>query len=256
MSSETLDSEVAKIQQEGMSALAGIFVQNLDALKGLDFNGLISGLRSTDYVALAKELWQMERITQGLEQLWEESYPHYVYGTRRAKVLELPAVVIYEALAKTFGDERKDADFIWESYLALMNGRLSVYNNNPLAIGSALQCVPDDSLLYIRRGLPKVFSGVYVDSNRDSIKRAEQHEFSKLAYAIVQRMGDDKACRLLNELSTKIGDSLRMVDKSIEEAGYFAKVTDYLEDGGMLRLYQIFARRFDSYSQQNRLATP
>lgn len=246
---QTLVETISTIQSERTSQLVDIFVQNLDSLKMMEFSALISRLRSTEFEVTAKDLYQMESITGALEEYWKEKHNVKSDGTRIAKSLQLPAVVVYEALAKTFDKERGNVDFVWESYLALMNGSMCVYNNEHEEIISAFKKGPKDALLYLMFGRPKLFKGRIVEHGEYALRETELKEYCRLVRKIVENIGNVNAARtLLNEFSKRIDQSISRIQQGIKEEGYTFEVSDYFSDGGILRCYQLYiARRFDEF---------
>lgn len=199
MVNDGVDDAIGNIARERESGLVKIIVGNLDKLKTLDFRGFISDLRSQDYDLGILDLDQMERITNTLERYWKETQGVVYDGSSRmAKVLGLPAIVVYEAISKSLGEDKKHLDRLWESFRAINQGTHSPYGNDPKTIVSALNNGPQDSLS-ILAPVPGTYHGQQIETTtkRDELKHSE---YTRIAREFVVAVGDEEKAKSIAAL--------------------------------------------------------
>jgi len=198
--SEDLDTQVRRIAEKRESALVSIILGNLETMKFMDFQDFIAGLREQDYDLGILDLEQMELITNAFEDYWKGELGIEYKLTRLTKVLNLPSIVVYEAISKEFGNDKVHLDKLWEGFLAISNGTRSPYGHSSEDILDALRDVPKDAL-YIFGSMPRVYHGRRIET-REEMHRVEHEERVRILGEFVSNVGDrERAIELATTFS-------------------------------------------------------
>ena len=195
MSTILVEDKIREIAEQRESALVGIILENLDELKAMNFRKFTSDLRKNDYDVGLPDLDLMEQITNELEGDWKIKHGLDSCGTRIAKILDLPSIVVYEAFSKTFGEDKKYLDKLWNDFLVISHGTECLYNNSAEAVISALKEGPKESLRFLG-SIPRTYKGKIFET-RQAVQDEEKKEYKRIAQEFIDAIGNENRARKL-----------------------------------------------------------